>query len=489
MRQLDRRTFLSALAAGAAGCALPRSARTAENKPNIVFIMADDLGYGDVRCYNSASKIPTPNIDRLAREGMRFTDAHAPASVCVPTRYGLMTGRYPFRMAGEKAKTESLIAPGRLTLGGLLQRNGYATACLGKWHLGIGGKNPDYAKPMRGGPVDRGFDYYFGIPRSLDQPPYYYIEDDRCVEAPTDQIGDSHSEGVSRIQGAFWRKGGIAPGFSHAKVLPDLTDKATEYLDGRAKEGGGKPFFLYLALPAPHTPWVPAKAFRGKSKAGDYGDYVAQVDATVGRVLERLDRHGFAEKTLIFFTSDNGPVWYEVDVARYGHDSTHPLRGMKGDAYEGGHRMPFLARWPGRVKAGSVSGEMVCHTDMLATCAAIVGDSLPADAGEDSYDILPALTGRSGGRPIRETLISTIGSRPLAIRQGPWKLIAQLGSGGFSQPRKEEPKPGGPKGQLYNLDRDLGETENLWLEHPEKVKELTTLLERINNNGRSTPRP
>jgi len=487
-----RRAFLKGIGSvglGVTALALPHrivaGARTA-GKPNIVFIMADDLGYGDLGCYNAGSKIPTPNIDLLARHGMRFTDAHAPAALCIPTRYGLLTGRYPFRMGDESGG--SLIKPGRMTLGSLLQTHGYATACVGKWHLGIGGNKPDYAKPLRGGPVDRGFDYYFGIPRSLDQPPYFYIENDRCVEPPTDQIAESHSEGVTPIQGAFWRGGRIAPGFKHAEVLPTFTRKAVEYIDTQSRSSSGQPFFLYLALQAPHTPWMPAPAFQGKSKAGDYGDYAAQVDDTVGRVMKILDRHKLAENTLLFFTSDNGPVWYQADVDRYDHRAVYMLRGMKGDAWEGGTRMPFIARWPGRIRPGTVSDSLICHTDMLATFAALLGETLPDDAGEDSYNILPILLGDKPDRRIREAIVLESARQVLAIRQGTWKLIPQLGSGGFSQPQFVEPEPGGPQGQLYNLDRDIGEKENLWMRHPEIVERLTKLLEKYKREGRSVPR-
>jgi arylsulfatase A len=469
----SRRSFLKELGLGAAALSMGRRAH-AGAKPNIVFIMADDMGYGDPGCYNPDSRISTPNLDLLAKQGMRFTDAHSPAAVCVPTRYGLITGRYPLRMDGEHGA--SLIRPDRLTLGGLLQKNGYSTACIGKWHLGVGGKNPDYSAPLQDGPIARGFDYYFGIPRSLDQPPYYYIENDRCVEPPTERIGDSNTEGMSKIQGEFWREGGIAPNFRHLDVLPTLTRKAVEYIDRRKSEDSESPFFLYLALPAPHTPWMPYGRFRGVSKAGMYGDYVAQVDDTVGQVMTTLNRAGMTDSTLFMFTSDNGPVWYKTDVEKYGHKSVHMLRGMKGDAWEGGHRMPFIARWPGEIQKNSTSDEIICHTDMMATFAAMLGDKLPQGEGRDSYNIMPALRGERTGRPVRDELVVGSSRKFLAIRQGPWKLIPQLGSGGFSEPRSEDPQPGGPQGQLYNLDDDIGETNNLWMERPDIVERLSTLL-------------
>ena len=458
------------------------------SRPNIVLIMADDLGYGDVRCYNAESRIPTPHIDRLAAEGMRFTDAHAPAAVCVPTRYGLLTGRYPMRMT--RKRKGPLIDKSRMTIGKLLRKNDYATTMVGKWHLGL--DDADYSKPLTGGPVDRGFDSYFGIPKSLDIPPYYYIRDDRAVAAPTDTIERSFSEGWSPIQGVFWRAGGVAPGFKHVEVLPRLTEEAVKFVKSREDEA--KPFFLYFALPAPHTPWLPTKEYRGKSQAGSYGDFTMQVDACVGRVLATLDALKLTENTLVFFTSDNGPVWFAEDVERLGHAATGPLRGMKGDAWEGGHRMPFLARWPARIEAGSLNSEVICHTDMLATFASIVGDELPGDEGVDSYDMLPALTARSveatkSGKPIREATVFLSSRGVLSIRQGRWKLITALGSGGFSQPRKEQPSAAGPDGQLYDLEHDLGERVNVYQRHPDVVERLSGLLSRYRTSGRSRPLP
>lgn len=459
-------------------------ASAAESPPNIIFIMADDMGWGDPGCYNRDSKIPTPNIDALAAAGIRFTDAHAPAAVCVPTRYGLLTGCYPFRM---RRGPGSLIDKGRLTLGGLLKRKGYTTGCVGKWHLGFdSGKKPDYSKPLRGGPVDRGFDYYFGIPASLDIPPYYYIENDRSLAAPAEKIGDNNSAGWTRIQGAFWRAGGVAPGFKHEEVLGRLTRKAVDFLDKQAA-AAAKPFFLYFALPAPHTPWLPLEEFRGRSKAAEYGDFTCQVDASVGRVLDKLRALGMEKNTLVIFTSDNGPVWYDADEKKYGHRSTGHFRGMKGDTWEGGHRMPFIARWPGRVPAGALSEATICHTDMLATFAAIVGEKLGSGDGLDSFDISAVLFGREQKVPGREALVLQSSGRVLSVRQGEWKLIPQLGSGGFSKPRREKPSPGGPVGQLYNLREDPAEVTNLYLQKPKIVEELAGLLGRFRREGRSRP--
>lgn len=456
-------------------------ALAAESHPHVVLIMADDMGYGDPGCNNSDSRIPTRHIDRLASEGMRFTDAHAPAAVCVPTRYSLMTGEYPFRMP-EVERGQPLIQPGRTTIASLLKENGYRTAMVGKWHLGF--DFTDISGAHRGGPVDHGFDTYFGIPASLDIPPYYYIRDDKPVVPPTESIAANYSDGWTRIQGAFWREGGIAPGFRHADVLPKVTEEAVRVVDEHAAVADGKPLFLYFAIPAPHTPWLPAEEFRGTSGAGMYGDYTVQVDDAVGKLLAALDRNGMMDETLVVFTSDNGPVWYPHDAEKYGHHSTGPLRGMKGDAFEGGHRMPFIVRWPGRVAEGAVSDQTICHVDLLRTLAGILDVRLPDGEGVDSVSLLPILLGQSEQEPVRQTLISQSSKKVLAIREGQWKLIPTRGSGGFSEVPLE---PDSPEGQLYRLDTDLGETTNVWTENPEVVTRLSGLLESARTSQSTAP--
>lgn len=443
--------------------------------PNIVIILADDMGYGDPACNNPDSKIETPALDRIAGEGMRFTDAHSPASWCTPTRYGLLTGRYPFRLGRFNRRC---IEEGRPTLATMLRGAGYTTGMVGKWHLWFDGKRNvgrDWSKPLRGGPTDCGFDSYFGIPASLDIQPYYYIRGALPVAPPTGRCETNLSKGHwTDIQGAFWRKGGLAPGFEHARVLPDLCAAALEFLDAQARSDTGKPFFLYFALPAPHTPWLPIPKFRGQSRASMYGDFVMQVDDTVGQVLSALDSHGMARDTLVLFTSDNGPVWYPKDVEKFGHRSVGPLRGMKSDAFEGGHRMPFFVRWPGRIPSGEVSDRIVCFTDIMATLASIAGTEVPVGAGGDSVDFLPALLGKA--MPARGPTI--LKSNATVVRDGRWKLITRLGSGGFTKPRSIAPVPGGPTGQLYDLQEDLGETTNLWAQHPEVVARLQNVLQR-----------
>ncbi len=446
--------------------------------PNIVLILADDLGYGDISAYNQRSKAPTPNIDTLARDGIRFTDAHSPASVCVPTRYGLMTGRYPMRTE-LPWREHALINEGRTTLASLLRPAGYATHMVGKWHLGFEGGNagPRFTN-LRGGPLDRGFDTFFGLASSLDQPPYYFIRGRDAVATPSLSVEASATQGWTRIQGAFWREGGIAPGYTHEGVLPKLVSEAESVIEKRSRD---KPLFLYVALTAPHTPWVPTEEFKGKGAAGLYGEFLTQVDASVGRVLAALDAAGVREDTLVILTSDNGPVWYETDNQRFGHESTGALRGMKGDSYEGGHRVPFLVRWPGNAPAGATSDETICFTDLLATFASLVGADLPSDAGEDSFSVLPAFRGENGAQPLRPASVYKSGE---VIRMGDWKLLTHLGSAGFSEPRRVEPVPGGPTGQLFNLRDDIGERHNLWSENPAIVERLSSELERIKAAGR-----
>lgn len=473
---------------------LPTISLGAERLPNIVLILADDLGYGDVEAYNPESKISTPNINRLAHQGMRLTDAHA-AAWCVPSRYELLTGRYLFRTDREY-QHQALIESGRPTLASLLKNAGYDTAMIGKWNLSFeGGVAFDYRKPLQGGPIDHGFNSYFGIPASLDFAPYFFIEDRHAVEAPTAHIDEHHTPGVRSIQGEFWREGAVAPGFRHEDVLPQLVDRAVRYLKSRSRSQ--QPFFLYLALAAPHAPWLPAKQFRGKSGAGMYGDFVMQVDDVVGQIDAALESAGKARDTLLIFTSDNGPTWYQEDVQKYDHRSAGNWRGMKADAWEGGHRIPFIARWSGKIPASASSAQLVSFTDMLATFASLTRQHLPENVGEDSLDMLPVLLGKHS-KSIRSAIIHQAigpGGNTLAIRQGNWKLIPWLGDKsifeGFGYGASDQltplppeaPKPQGPIGQLYDLARDPREESNVYLQHPEVARRLTELLERGRQAG------
>lgn len=455
-----------------------QSCENEKQNPNIVVILVDDMGYGDPGCYNANSKIPTPVIDRLAEEGMRFTDAHSTGPLCHPSRYGLMTGQYPFRTDISVWRTQATIKEDQVTLASQLGSAGYRTAMVGKWHLGF--NEEGYDKPLPGGPVDRGFDSYFGIRASTDIPPYFYIRDDRAVEPPVDSIEASSSEGWSPIQGAFWRAGGIAPGLELKDVLPRFTEEAVSVIETHSGgEGPDQPLFLYLAYPAPHTPWLPTGEFEGASGAGMYGDFMAMVDANIGQVLAALEKAGMDENTLVIFSSDNGPVWYDTDMERFGHDATGGLRGMKGDAWEAGHRMPFIVRWPGEVEPGSESHRTICFTDVLATAAELTCTELPEGAGQDSYSFYPELTGNAAGNPARPPIVMRSANGTMMIRSGDWKLIKGLGSGGFSKPGRVEPGPGDPAGQLYNLAKDRGEQNNLYLEQEKIVEQLALEMRKI----------
>lgn len=490
----------------------------AAERPNIVYVLADDLGYGDVSCYNPESKIQTPHIDRLANEGMRFTDAHTPSAVCTPTRYGILTGRYAWRTKMKIRVLDGLDPPliedGRLTVPALLKQHGYRTACVGKWHLGMQwtdrdgepvpyvpvetkgrprpGDDVDYTRPIIGGPIARGFDEYFGISASLNMSPFCYIKDDRPVRLPTLHQPRMQTEFISVDEGVR------SPDFTIYGVLPRLAGEAIDFLERQADAKTDQPFFLYMPLTSPHLPLVPNEEFRGHSKAGHYGDFVVETDAIVGSILETLDRTEQAENTLFIFTSDNGGLYhywtpqesddvknYRMNMrAKYVHQLEHQgnahLRGTKADIWEGGHRVPFVVRWPGKTPAGVVSDELIELTDLLATCAAMLDVKLPKGAGEDSQNILPALLTKKPADPVRTFAVHHSLWGAFAIRQGDWKLILQRGSGGFTFPRTIDPeKAGGPPGQLYNLARDPSETTNLWENHPEVVARLTQHLEQI----------
>ena len=491
-----------ALAALALTFASPASAA---DKPNIVFILADDMGTGDVRCLNPNGKILTPHLDRLAAAGMTFTDAHSPSAVCSPTRYGVMTGRYAWRSKLKSGVlgglSPRLIEPGRLTVAQLLKDNGYHTACVGKWHLGMDwvvkpGKavsplsveareqvfNVEYDKPITNGPNAVGFDTFVGIAASLDMVPYAFIENDRVRANLTEDRDFVMLPGKPGTT----RKGPAAPGFLDTDVLPALTRKAVSYIDERAKAGG--PLFLYLPFASPHTPVAPDKEWAGKSGLTPYADFVMQTDAAIGQVLRALDKHNLTNDTLVIFTSDNGfaPAADLAAHLKLGHNPNHVFRGHKADIYEGGHRVPFLVRWPGKVKPGAKSDSIACLTDLLATCADIVGKKLPADAGEDSVSLLPALGVGKG--PARETLVMHSVNGSFAVRDGKWKLCLCPGSGGWSAPRPgKDDATNLPPVQLFDLSADIGETTNLHATHPDVVERLTKLAETYAADGRSTP--
>ncbi len=458
--------------------------------PNIIYILADDMGYGDIKALNSNSKISTPNLDRIVKEGMHFTDAHSPSAVCTPTRYGILTGRYCFRTKLKRGVLvgydSSLIAPERMTVGKLLQKAGYHTACIGKWHLGLDWAKKDMEKPLlvgsqwdnpntenvnytaqiEGGPVDRGFDYSYIIPSSLDIAPYCYIEDRHLTKPISRKI-----EGNNEPRGVFWRTADIQEDFRLEETLGHLTNKAVEYI---RNVNEAKPFFLYFPLTAPHTPWLPVDSVLGNSGAGIYGDFVVEVDNAMGKILKILEDKNISENTLVIFTSDNGSHWTESDKKLFPHLANHVFRGMKSDAWEGGHRVPFLARWPGNIRANSKSDEVICLTDLLATCAAITNQALEGGDVEDSYNILPYFLGETLGKPIRDVTIHHSISGKFAIRKGKWKFINAEGSGGWTYKGVEEEPPG----QLYDMENDFGEQENLYEQFPEVVNDLKVELER-----------
>ncbi|WP_321476340.1 arylsulfatase [uncultured Paludibaculum sp.] len=481
---LTRRSFCSTLALGAH----TGVSQAAVERPNIVLILADDLGNGDLSCYNPRSGIATRNLDRLAEEGVRFTDMHSPSSVCTPTRYGLLTGRYCWRSRLKRGVLQgdspNLIEEARLTLPSLLRERGYYTAGVGKWHLGLGDRpHTDFDQPLSPGPRAHGFDYYFGIPASLDMAPYLYFENDRVVERATERTPGS---GGTNPRGAFWRAGAIAPHFDIGEVMPTITRKAVSVVKERAVKKA--PFFLYFPMTGPHTPWMPRAPFQGKSTAGEYGDFVAQIDDSVRQVLAAIEESGIRKNTLVLFASDNGAYWTADEIARYGHRANNGWRGMKADIFDGGHRVPFLARWPGRVKAGRTCGDLSCLTDVVATAADLSGVELPKAAAEDSFSLLPAMmAGRAGRGPRRTSVIHHSAQGMFSVREGQWKLIAGRGSGGFTKPVSVTPGPGEAPGELYDMTRDPAETGNLYLKEAEVVERLTGLLEKAKAEGRTRP--
>lgn len=475
--------------------------------PNIVYILADDLGYGDISVNNPQGKIQTPNIDKLAKQGMRFTDAHTTSSVCTPSRYSILTGRYPWRsrlpIGVLRGYSRTLIEEGLPTVADLLKTKSYQTGVVGKWHLGLdwvpkeafkdslkpeNNKNNlygildemkpeqiDFAKAPIRGPKTQGFDYSFILPASLDMPPYCYLENDQLLEPLSAYTKGNKLE--SGYTGPFWREGLMSPSFDFFDVLPFFTRKANDFIRINAK--GKNPFFLYFPMPAPHTPWMPGTDFRGKSKAGEYGDYVQEVDAAVGKVLHVLDSLGLSKNTLVVFTSDNGPYWRENFVEQFGHKAAGEFRGMKGDVFEGGHRVPLIVKYPGKVKPGSETAVTTSLANFMATCVDLIGNRDAKFETEDSYSILPVLTGKSAVIDGQQAVVNISSKGTLDIRKGSWKLITKLGSGGFTVPVDVKPQPGGPVGQLYNLETDIHEDHNLYNEHPEKVKELMDLLKII----------
>ena len=476
----------------------------AAEKPNILLIYADDLGYGDLGCYNPDSKIPTPHLDKLAAEGTRFTDAHSSSGICTPSRYAMLTGRHHWRdfHGIDGGFDPSFFKPGQLTLQEMLRKNGYATACIGKWHLGWDwnsirkpGTPPkskrhdhfDWSKPFRGGPLDHGFDHYFGD-NVINFPPYAWIENDRFLQAPD----ITFTKTPQNTKEGNWecREGPGRSDWDFYQVLPTLTKRGVEYLHSR--KGKEEPFFLYFPLPSPHAPIVPNDEFDGKSRAGAYGDFVFETDDSIGQLLKALEESGLAGNTIVIFSADNGPEHYAWNRdEKFGHWSAHPLRGLKRDIYEGGHRVPTIIKWPGLTKPGTVNDALVSQIDFMATLASALGHELPADAAGDSHDLLPLLKGEVASA--RTTHVHNTRQDHYAIRDGKWLLI-DADTGYLRKPpeswNKKHGMPADDKSpvELYDLENDLGQRHNLAAMHPERVAELQALLKKIREQGHSAPR-
>jgi arylsulfatase A-like enzyme len=467
--------------------------------PNIVVILADDFGVGDIQAHYQDNKIPTPNLDRLVREGMSFTDAHSGSAVCTPTRYGLLTGRYAWRTRLQEwvlaCYEPPLIDADRLTLPAFLKRHGYRTACVGKWHLGWEWPGPqpsrmdetphalrmaewDFTQPIRSGPTERGFDEYFGVDLP-NYPPFTFIESDRVAPLPTARFPEG-ADGDFGMRGAF-EGTAMAPGWRFDQILPELTRRAVQHIHERAKHEA--PFFLYFALTSPHEPLAPSPEFAGRSGIAPIADFVMETDWSAGQVIQAIDDAGIAEDTIIIFTADNGHSGYTGwdKLVKAGHMPSGPYRGHKGDIWEGGHRVPFVVRWPGRVAAGSSSNQLLCLNDVFATCAELLGDTLPDDAAEDSFSFLSAIHGKTAAE-LRPNLVSHSVDGEFAFRDGPWKIVFKAAG------RNREESRGKPtKVMLYNLDDDIAEQHDVAERHPDVVQRLTARLQALVDRGRSRP--
>ncbi len=491
-----KHTFIAASVLMMACASEPTAHAATAARPNILILYADDMGFGDLGVQNPDSKIPTPNLDRLAGEGMRFTDAHSSSGICTPSRYAMLHGRYHWRKFHGIVNSfdQPIMDDRRTTIAEMLKARGYRTACIGKWHLGWDwnaikkpGARPkdrafapddfDWSKPIPGGPLSHGFDYYFGddVPNF---PPYAWFENNRIITAPTVPLKITPKTAEGNWEA---RPGPSVKDWDFHDVMPRMTQKAVEWI-GRQKKD--EPFFLYFPCTSPHAPIIPTPQFIGKSKAHGYGDFMVQTDWSLGRILDALKTHGFSDDTLVIFSSDNGPERYAYDrVQNSGHRSMGPLRGLKRDLWEGGHRVPFVVRWPGVVKAGAVSDELISQIDILATLAAIIDFKLPADSGEDSLNQLPLLLGK--GKSARNTLVHNTNANGYAIRHGDWVLI-QAATGGVSAVPKWYDEAQGYQrntsaGELYNLRQDLAQKNNLYDKHPDTVARLGAMLDAIRN--------
>ncbi|WP_443938511.1 sulfatase family protein [Pedobacter sp. MW01-1-1] len=459
--------------------------------PNIIYVLTDDLGIGDVKAFNPKSKIKTPGFDQLAKEGMIFTDAHSSSAVCSPSRYSILTGRYSWRTRLKNGvlngESEALINPERLTAAKILKKAGYHTAYIGKWHMGwdwakSDDKKIDFSKPVSNGPNQDGFDYAYGFSGSLDMPPYVYVENGKSTAIPTKETENTDDQG-------FWRKGLTAPDFVHEQATPNFYERAFTYIKEQAKSE--KPFFLYLPLPSPHTPILPSKEWEGKSGLNNpYPDFVMMVDDYFAKLEKAVKDAGIADNTIIIFTSDNGcsPKAHMNELQKQGHYSSYIYRGAKADIFEGGHRIPLIIKWPGVIKPGTRCDQTTGLIDFMATAADIVKTALPENAAEDSYSMLPLFKDPKSTEYKRETSIHHSINGSFAIRKGKWKFILCAGSGGWSQPLPAKEKELNlPPFQLYDLESDPAEKNNLYGKYPAIEKELKDELTKEILQGRSTP--
>ena len=474
--------------------------------PNIIYILADDLGIGDLTIYNENGKIPTPNLDQLGREGMKFNDAHTSSSVCTPTRYGILTGRYNWRTPLKEfvlwGNSPALIEKDRLSVAQLLKNNGYKTANIGKWHLGlnwtlkddapdydayanrtdrVGFAKIDYSQPLKSGALDVGFDYSFMIPASLNMPPFVYLENDKPTQIPTKKTERKRKE----YPFSSWIKGDIADDFVHEQVLPTFVEKSVEFIKDNANKD--QPFFLYVPLPSPHNPVLPIEPWKGTSNINGYADFVMMIDALMGKIFETVKAQGIEKNTMVIFTSDNGCA-STADVPTLkekGHNPSYFYSGLKGSYLEGGHRVPFLVKWPGVVPPNSESDATICTTDFMATCADLVNYSLKENEGEDSYSMLPLLKGKSSYN--RTSTVHHSKTGVFAVRQGNWKLVLLPNSGVAGSGKPAKIKQILPDYLLFNLEKDVKEKNNVAEEYPDKLEELKNILIQEINQGRSTP--
>jgi len=494
-------------------------------KPNVVIILADDMGYGDISFNNPFSRIKTPNIDQLATDGLCFTDAHAGAAVSIPSRYGLITGCYKFRAEKKESYMgylPPLIEPERETIASLMQKAGYTTACVGKWHLGLtwgrkddskplisdrktpGYTNVDFSAPVKGGPDAVGFDYYYILPASLDMPPYAFVRDGRVIDPEMILTADAYPHSLENTQhawdskyvsendiywdrGVWWRNGEMSRSFKVEDCLDNIVDEGLSFIKKHVTKNKEKPFMLYLPLTGPHTPWMPNNIFKNSTEMGTYGDFITQIDHMVHRVNEMLKQLQIDENTMVIFATDNGSAWEEEDILAYAHRSNGPWRGMKGDAWEGGHHVPLFIKWPAEIKNAQKYAGTVSLIDLLATFAELTGQAIDKRYGEDSFSFYPVINGNLSD-PIRDHIIYISSSGKRAITKGDWKYIDALGSAGFSAPEHVDPVPGGPTGQLYNLAEDPAETTNRFFTDKETADELKALLEQLVDQGYSVQR-